>query len=431
MAHFAIVCPEDAGHLLPNVTVGTELLRRGHRVTLVAREKCTPLAAQLDLPLYNLEIEDVPWPSAYLIWRAFSTFGAGYIIGMRVGFERHAEAILRKVPRVLKELAVDGVLVDQNMAAGGTAAERVGVPFVTVSSALLWNEEVGVPPPFTSWKYGEGRLARIRNRLGYAGWHWFMRPTLKVINRYRRAWQLRPLSRMDVTFSSLAQISPLCPGFDFPRRDLPKSFYYVGSLASGRRCTIDPRFPWERLDGRPLIFASLGTIPDPSNVPVFQKIASACAGLDAQLVLTLGQWGDELGIPVREKIGVLPGDPIVVDFAPQLALLDKAALLITHAGSNTVIESLCRGVPMVALPRSADQPGMGSRIEYSGTGLCASFRDSTPQEIRKLIERVLTEEIFRRQARKLQQVLIAAGGPQRAADIAEKALATRHPVRRR
>ena len=104
------------------------------------------------------------------------------------------------------------------------------------------------------------------------------------------------------------------------------------------------------------------------NVPVFRKIAEACIGVDAQLVLALGKW-NEHGEKWRAKLGTLPGDHVVVDFAPQLKLLDRAALLITHAGVNTVLEALSRGVPMVALPRTDDQPGMGSRIVHSGTGL--------------------------------------------------------------
>jgi zeaxanthin glucosyltransferase len=133
---------------------------------------------------------------------------------------------------------------------------------------------------------------------------------------------------------------------------------------------------------------------------------------------------------VREKLGTLPGNHLVVDFAPQLALLDKAALLISHAGVNTVLEAITRGVPMVALPRSADQPGMGSRIEYTGIGLQASFSRCTPEELRRLITRVLTDDRFRQRAKELQQAMIAAGGAQRAADIAEEALTTRRPVLR-
>ncbi|MGA7216366.1 MAG: hypothetical protein WBX20_19355, partial [Terrimicrobiaceae bacterium] len=37
------------------------------------------------------------------------------------------------------------------------------------------------------------------------------------------------------------------------------------------------------------------------------------------------------------------GSPIVVPFAPQLELLRRAALTITHAGLNTALESLNQG----------------------------------------------------------------------------------------
>jgi MGT family glycosyltransferase len=398
-------------------------------VTVVSGPKAEPLARQLGLTLYKLQTDDVPHPSGYLLWKAFDALGAGWAIGLRQGFQWDCEVILNKVPQVLRELAIDGVLVDQNFTAGGTAAEHAGLPFVTIASALLWHEEVGVPPPFTSWQYAPGAFARLRNRLGFVAWHWYMRPVLKVINRYRKSWQLPPVKRVDDVFSPLAQISQLCREFDFPRRELPPHFHYIGSFAASRRVTADHQFPWDRLDGRPLIFASLGTIPDAVNPPVFRKILAACAGLDAQLVLALGQWRDGQE-SVRDSLGPIPDNALVVDFAPQMELLDRAALLITHAGSNTVLESLCRGVPMVALPRSADQLGMGSRVAYSKVGLRASFAHCTPQELRSLVQRVLAEDSFRKRAKELQQAMLAAGGAERAAEIAEEALLTRRPVLR-
>ena len=174
----------------------------------------------------------------------------------------------------------------------------------------------------------------------------------------------------------------------------------------------------------------MGTVSDPANLSLFRRILAAFAGLETHLVLSLGKWSDEED-PVREELGKIPDNALVVDFAPQLALLDRAALLITHAGVNTVLESLSRGVPMVALPRSADQPGMGSRIAHAGAGLLGSFRHSTPRQIRGLVQRVLTEETFRRRAKELQESMIAAGGLRRAADIAEEALTSCAPVKRR
>jgi MGT family glycosyltransferase len=429
MAHFAIICPEEAGHLLSLGAIGNELVGRGHRVTMLGSERAAGIAGQLGLPLHELHTDDVPPKSSLPLWLAFSLFGQGWRIALRNAFRWRAEVVLRKVPPALAELAVDGLIVDQTVSAAGSVAEQAGVPFVTICSALVWNEEPVVPPPFTAWPYGDDERSLVRNRRGYAGWHWYIRPELQAINGYRKARKLAPLARIDDAFSTLAQVSQLCPEFDFPRRELPAHFHYIGSLAARRRAAAAQEFPWDRLDGRPLIFASLGTDPYPCNLPVFRKILAACAGLDAQLVLALGKWSDKQD-SVREKLGPIPDNALVVDFAPQLELLDKAALLITHAGVNTVLEALCRGVPMVALPRNADQPGMGARVAYTGVGLLGSFPQTTPAELRQLIIRVLAEESFRQQAQRLQRAMLAAGGAARAAEIVEQAVLTRRPVLR-
>ena len=110
---------------------------------------------------------------------------------------------------------------------------------------------------------------------------------------------------------------------------------------------------------------------------------------------------------------------------------DRAAVIITHAGANTVLDSISRAVPMVALPRSADQPAMGSRIVHAGVGLRGSFWHSSARHIRRLVQEVLAEDTFWQRAKKVQKAMIAAGGVSRAADIVEEAFSTRRPVIRR
>lgn len=117
-------------------------------------------------------------------------------------------------------------------------------------------------------------------------------------------------------------------------------------------------FPWHQLNGKPLIYASLGTIQN-QQLDLFARIAEACSHLDAQLVIALGGGSNPNALPS------LPGHPLVVGFAPQLALLQRAALTITHAGLNTVLESLRCGVPMVAIPIANDQPGVAARVAWS------------------------------------------------------------------
>jgi MGT family glycosyltransferase len=429
MAHFALLAPEAAGHLFPMGSLGKELERRGHRVTLVALGDAAPLARRLELPLFELSEGELPRSRSFRpLLRAAGLAKVRWALELRSRFCRKSELILQQGPRALEELGVDLLLVDQSLPAGGTVAEQLGLPFVTVCSALMWNEEEQVPPHFTGWRWSERRWARARNRMGYAAWEGYMQPALDIIDRARTAWQLKPLDRIINTLSPLAQISQLCPELDFPRRELSATCHRVGPLAASHRA-FDERFPWERLDGRPLLFASLGTVRNDRNLPVLRRIAEACAGVDGQLVLSLGRWTDETGSP-REGLGRLAGDPLVVDFAPQPALLERAALMITHAGQNSTLEALRHGVPLVALPRSADQPALAARVERAGVGLVGSFSRSTPAQLRALISRILGDDSFRDRARRMQQALAVAGGTPRAADIVELALRTGRPVAR-
>ena len=93
-------------------------------------------------------------------------------------------------------------------------------------------------------------------------------------------------------------------------------------------------------------------------IGVFHKIAEACEELNAQLVISLG------GAIDSNCFHELPGNPLVLNYVPQLELLKKVTLTITHGGMNTVLECLSNGVPMVVIPIANDQPGIASRVVW-------------------------------------------------------------------
>ena len=182
-------------------------------------------------------------------------------------------------------------------------------------------------------------------------------------------------------------------------------------------------FPYEKLTGQPLIYASMGTLQNRQQ-EIFHRIAEACVGLDAQLVISLG------GSATPECLPELPGSPLVVGYAPQLELLQKATLTITHAGMNTTMESLSNGVPMVAVPIANDQPGVAARIAWTGAGEVVPLSRLKVPRLRAAIERVLTEDSYKNNASRLQEAIARAGGVHRAANIVEQAISTGKPVYR-
>jgi zeaxanthin glucosyltransferase len=89
----------------------------------------------------------------------------------------------------------------------------------------------------------------------------------------------------------------------------------------------------------------MGTVQN-GNADVFRTIVAAVPKHKAtQLVLSIGN------VLRPEQIGPLPKNAFVVNHAPQLELLKKASVCITHAGFNTVLEALTQGVPQVSIQR--------------------------------------------------------------------------------
>ncbi len=236
-------------------------------------------------------------------------------------------------------------------------------------------------------------------------------------------WHHLPLSlyhNPNQNYSQLAQLSQQPAEFEFPRKELPSIFHFTGPYSNPSSREPAP-FPFEKLTGQPLIYASMGTIQN-RLLYIFQMIAAACVELDIQVVIALG------GGASPESLPELPGNTIVVGYAPQLELLQKATLTITHAGMNTTLESLSNGVPMVAIPITNDQPGVAARIAWTGTGEVIPLGKVSVERLQKAIKQVLTEDSYKKNALRLQEAIERAGGVSRAADIIEQVVTTGKPV---
>jgi MGT family glycosyltransferase len=216
--------------------------------------------------------------------------------------------------------------------------------------------------------------------------------------------------------STLAQVTPLPAAFEFdiPMRDRHPLLHYTGPFVDAQqRPQID--FDWNRLDGRPLVYASLGTLQNGSE-DIFRVIAATCADLPVQLVISLGGGIDEA------RLGALAGDPIVVKYAPQLDLIKHSTIVITHAGINTAMESFAEGVPLVCIPLGNDQPGVASRVRARGAGVVVPPRRLTAKRLHAAVRAVLEDDSYRIAARKLQASIQQTDGLGLAADVVEEAL---------
>jgi zeaxanthin glucosyltransferase len=123
-----------------------------------------------------------------------------------------------------------------------------------------------------------------------------------------------------------------------------------------------------------------------------------------------------------DQLEPAPKNTIIVKRAPQLELLKRTSVCVTHAGLNTVLESLAQGVPQVAIPVTFDQPGVAARIADKQTGVVTSLDKLTVSHLSTLTTEVLTNPIYRANARKVQKAIAQINGLSVAADLIEDSL---------
>ncbi len=405
------------GHFNPMSAVARRLQARGHEAVIFSLPVAEPLACAAGLAF-------VPFGQDPSLTQAFAKLVDRLSKSRPEEVLRHTlefmpiefKAKWRELPALFEAHGVEAVVLDNIDFYTALIPLRLGLPFGVISAALHLDYSGRTPLCHYDWPHQTTRAAQERNRQG----------AREFTGGVRQAYA-GPIAELEAAGieadwddpSSLYTGRPWvsqCPReFDFEDLRWPAEVLHAGPFHDGGgRPEVD--FPWERLTGAPLAYASMGTMLN-GDPGVFHAMLEAAARLpDVQWVLSVGQ-SFRVG-----DLGPLPANAIVVNHAPQLALLGKASFCVTHAGLNTVLESLARGVPQVAIPVSFDQPGVAARIAHHGTGLVASLDGLTGPGLAAFAREALDDPTYRANARRLQGAILRTDGLSQAADLLEAGL---------
>lgn len=412
---FGVLSFTGMGHVNPLVALAQELKARGHAVAFFDKSKIADYVRHAGLDFISVGGEQCfPKTSRMMatgagVWSDVATIRAN--LKRAIG---EIETYLQNLPPLLIRSGVEALIIDEVALTGPTVAELLHLPYFVVSTSvphnLGWN---GLPQQLSQERSGSclDQLQRILFE------HSVFRtrgPIRDAIDRYRCNVGLEPARDASTHYSCLAQITQFPRPLDQPRTHLPSNFYYAGPFIS-QIARPPVEFPWSRLDGRPLIYASLGTTRN-IRPDILRMIAEACRNIDAQLAISLGGRFDP------EVFSDMPGDPLVVRYAPQLELLRIASLVITHAGLNTVLETLMEGTPLIAIPLAYDQPAIADRLARLEVAAVLSPRDLSSERLRTAIVKLLSDSRYRESAQKVGADLRLLRGTRHAADIIETAL---------
>jgi MGT family glycosyltransferase len=190
----------------------------------------------------------------------------------------------------------------------------------------------------------------------------------------------------------------------------PESVHFVGWALSDSPATGD--FSFERVRGRRLIYVSLGTLNN-DDVAFFKTCIKAFADSPHFVIMTTGKR------IAPDSLGPLPENIAIYRWVPQVEVLKRADLFISHGGLNSIHDSLYLGVPLLLVPQQEEQTLNARRVVELGAGLMLKRSQRTAELIRDYATRLLGNSSFKAKARQVGETFREAGGAARAADAVE------------
>jgi UDP:flavonoid glycosyltransferase YjiC (YdhE family) len=205
----------------------------------------------------------------------------------------------------------------------------------------------------------------------------------------------------------------------YPRSLQPEELPHLGRRVH-RRPESTTAAPGDRLDDavqarltdRPLVYLTFGTT---FNVnPTFARALDGLAGLDVEVVATVGPSGDPAAL------GPQPDHVHVTHYVPQSHLLPHVDVVASHAGSGTFLATMAAGLPQLCLPQAADQFRNGAACEGAGAGLTLAGEAATADAIGEAVERLLDDPTFRTGAGRLAEEIASMPSPAELVPVLEE-----------
>lgn len=380
------------GHVNPSLGVVRELVHQGMPVLYYNTQD---FAAAVRAS--GAEFRPYPVPTAgFVPGRAANPFVAAAQI------VQAAEHLLPHLLAETRALQPTCILYDSMTPWGNYLAQLLGVPAICSCSIFMVNRR---------------NATRIMRHPGVAtallaGWADMMRGQWayqRATNRLKKRWGVTSPHPVDFfTHPGHKTLVYNSRFFQTGGADFDHTFEFVGAAVNHRPTVLD--IPESFLAGGPVVYVSLGTLFN-NQMGFFRTVLQAFANTPYRVVVSLGEH-------VRPTdLGDCPPNVWLRAYNPQIPLLQRAAVFVTHGGMNSVAEATWFGVPMVVVPQMGDQIAVAHRLHELGAAEWLATQRVTANHLLKAVNRVATVPTYRQHSATIGQSLREAGGAPRAAAV--------------
>lgn len=371
------------GHINPTLGVVRELVSRGHQVWYYSyntfREKIQSTGATfISCDDYDVE-QSLSAKDSARIGKDLA-FSTKILVDTTLALDD-------KICTDMTRLKPDCIVADSMALWGKAVALKLGIPFVSSTTTFAFNKNSA-----KIIKQGLGdlvkmifsipRIAKEVKRLQDKGYP--VNNILDIIGSDENAHT--------IVYTSM-QFQPYSDTFS-------EKYAFVGPSI---------RESYEEIEKKAenLVYISMGTVNN--NMTSFYKAClSAFKDTKYQVIMSVGNL-----VSIKE-LGELPENISVFSHVDQIAALKQADVFVSHAGMNSVSESLYLGVPLVMLPQTSEQKGVSQRVSELGAGIKLDKLDAF--SALNAVNKVLDNSRYKENANIIADEFRACSGVKGAAD---------------
>lgn len=382
------------GHINPTLQLTRELVQRGDEVWYYTGE-----AFEASIAPTGAHFRPYPLPfDIDLVEISQNIFRSARML------MDYAHDVLPALLEEVRALQPDYVIHDSLCIWGKVVARQLGVPAVC-SSAIM--QPVAASRPYR--RILAGRMARMlwQGKSALLPFFW---KSLLLRRRYGMPFYYIPHAYINREALNLCYTSR----YVHPAAELLGPDYLLIGPPGSPPVSNSP-FPLHLLQGKKVVYISLGTVVSAGQLPFYRSCIEAFREMDLLVVLSTGQF-DEL-----QALEPIPPNFIVRTYAPQPLLMPYTHVFISHGGMNSIHDALRHEVPLLVIPQTFEQTINAIRVQELGAGISWWKKKDriTPQNLQAAVKRLLTEPAFATNLRKIKASFEAAGGIKRAIEAIE------------
>ncbi|HEX3087828.1 MAG TPA: glycosyltransferase [Ilumatobacteraceae bacterium] len=156
---------------------------------------------------------------------------------------------------------------------------------------------------------------------------------------------------------------------------------------------------------RPLVYLTAGTEPAAAQMFPWATALATLGGFDVDVVATVGSHFDPA------VVGDGPPNVRIERFVPQQLVLEKASVVVSHAGAGSVLGGATHGVPQLLAPLLADQWENADAATGAGVATTLELDQRSAAHIGDAFEQIMKSDRLKAAATRVAGEIAAMPSP--------------------